>query len=238
MSTRKVLPLAAVVALLVVPSLLAGGLGKYKDWPSSPQGYFMTVAERAEWKATVKSEADAEQFVQKFLASRGPGFAEEVAKSAAVADQRLTVGKRPGSRTLRGKIVILLGPPSSFGVASREVQGGHSGSLGGITGGGASSGGGFGGGAAGGGSFGDKGSSVSDVVDAANQSAMAVSSVNDYTFTYAAGKLPGNASQPLTIVVEVNPGDGSDRINDRKVAAQLDEVFDAVAAARLASTKH
>lgn len=236
MSTRRILPLAAVVALLVVPSLLAGGLSKYKDWPSSPQGYFMTAAERAEWKANVKTDAEAEQFVQKFLASRGPGFADEVAKSAAVADQRLTVGKRPGSRTLRGKIVILLGPPSAFSIASRELQGGHSSSLGGITGGGASAGGNFGKG--GGNSFGDKGASVSDVVDAANQSAMAVSSVNDYTFTYAADKLPGKAAQPLQIVVEVNPGDGSDRINDRKLAAQLDDVFEAVAAARLASAKH
>jgi GWxTD domain-containing protein len=238
MSTRRFLPLAAIVALFAVSSLIAGGLGKYKDWPSSPQGYFMTGAERAEWKATVKTEAEAEQFVNKFLASRGPGFAEEVAKSADVADKHLTVGKMPGSRTLRGKIVIVLGPPSTFNIAGRQAQGGRSGSLGGITGGGASASTSAIGGAHGGGGFGDQGSSVSDVVDAANQSAMAVTSVNDYTFTYAADKLPGKPAKPLQIVVEVNPSDGSDRINDRNVAAQLDEIFDAAAAARLASAKH
>jgi GWxTD domain-containing protein len=216
---------------------MAGGLGKYKDWPSSPQGYFMTSAERAEWKANVKTEADAEQFVQKFLASRGPGFADEVAKSAEAADKHLTVGKLPGSRTLRGKMVILLGPPSTFNIsAPHEVQGGRSSSLGGMTGGGASSGGSFGKGM--GGDFGDKGSSVSDMVDASNQSAMAVSTVSDYTFTYAPDKLPGKPAKPLLVVFEVNPGDGSDRISDRAVAAQLDQIFEAAAAARLASTKH
>lgn len=236
MSIRRFLPLAAV-ALLVVPSLVAGGLGKYKDWPSSPQGYFMTAAERAEWKASVKTETEAEQFINTFLASRGPGFADEVAKSADMADKHLTVGKRPASRTLRGKMVILLGPPSSFAISPpHQVQGGRSGSLGGITGGGASAGGSFGANQ-GGGNVGDTGSSVSDVVDAANQSAMAVSMVSDYTFTYTADKLPGKPAKPLQVVVEVNPGDGSDRINDRKVAAQLDEIFDAAAAARLASTK-
>lgn len=232
MQIRRFLPLIAIVAL-AVPSLVAGGLDKYKTWPSSPQAYFMTAAERADWKANVHSDADAEQFVNKFVASRGPGFADDVAKRADMADKHLTVGKRPGSRTLRGKIVILLGPPSGFVIsAPHEVQGGRASSLGGVTGGGASAGGSFGG-PVGGGSFGDKGSSVSDVVDASNQSAMAVSTVSDYTFTYNADKLPGKPSKPLQIVVEVNPGDGSDRINDRKAAAQLDEIFESIAAASL-----
>ena len=233
MRMRRFLPLIAAMTLLV-PSLVAGGLSKYKNWPSSPQGYFMTSAERAAWKADVKSDAEAEHFVNKFLASRGPGFADEVAKSAEMADKHLTVGSLPASRTLRGKIVILLGPPSTFNVAGRERQGGRAGSLGGITGGGAS-----GGAKVGnkGGNFGDSGASVSDMVDATNQSSMAASAVKDYTFTYAADKLPGKPAQGLQVVVEVNPSDGSDKINDRKVAAQLDEIFERAAAARLASSK-
>src|SRR5439155_23023455 len=119
MRMRRFLPSIAIMALLV-PSLMAGGLSKYKDWPSSPQGYFMTSAERADWKANVKTDDEAEQFVNKFLASRGPGFAEDVAKRAEMADKHLTIGSLPASRTLRGKIVILLGPPSAFNVAGRE----------------------------------------------------------------------------------------------------------------------
>jgi GWxTD domain-containing protein len=220
----RLLPFVAVV-VLVSPALLAGSLEKYKNWPNSPQGYFMTNAERAEWKATVKTDADAEAFVQKFLASRGPGFVEDVAKRAEMADKHLTVSGRAGSLTTRGKIIVLLGPPTGLTIQGRDVQNGRSSSLGGITGGGAS----------GGGTFGNTGASVSDMIDASNQSAMSVRSVNDYTFTYAGDKLPGKPAQSLVVVVEVNPGDGSDRINDRKVAEQLDQVFEQVAQARVAA---
>jgi GWxTD domain-containing protein len=220
---RRFLILA--IACLAAPALLAGGLSKYKNWPSSPQGYFMTRAERAEWKANVHSDDDAEKFVNKFVASRGPGFAEDVAKRAEMADKHLTVAGRAGSLTTRGKIIVLLGPPSTMNIVGREVQNGRSSSLGGITGGGAS----------GGGVFGATGASVSDMVDAANQSAMAISKVNDYTFTYLASRLPGKAAKEFIVTVEVNPSDGSDRIVDSAAAARLDELFEEVAQAKLAA---
>jgi hypothetical protein len=222
---KRNLLLLAVVCL-VAPALFAAGLNKYKNWPNSPQGYFMTNAERVEWKATVKTDADAEQFVNKFLASRGPGFAEDVAQRAAMADKHLTVSGRAGSLTTRGKLIVLLGPPTGLTIQARDIQQGRSSSLGGITGGGG-----------GGGGRVDSNVSVSDMIDASNQSAMSVRSVNDYTFTYAADRLPGKPAQPLVVVVEVNPGDGSDRINDRKSAEQLDQVFEQAAQARLAAAK-
>jgi GWxTD domain-containing protein len=231
MKIHRLLPLLAVVALLS-PAVLASELSKYKDWPSSPQGYFMTGAERSEWKANVKTDSDAEAFINKFIASRGPGFVEDVAKRADAADQHLTVAHKAGSRTLRGKIVILLGPPSAFTISGRELPTARSSSLGGITGGGASEGGSFGRGN----SVGATGSSVSDMVDASNQSNMSLTRVNDYNFTYASDKLPVKRSTALQVVVEVNPLDGSDKINDRRQAAMLEELFDAAAAARLAAT--
>jgi GWxTD domain-containing protein len=100
---------------LIATSLLAANLGQYKDWPDSPQGYFMTKTERADW-AKLTSEAEAEQFVNKFVASRGPRFTDDVAAAAKEADDHLSVGVKKGSRTLRGKIVILLGPPKSFSI--------------------------------------------------------------------------------------------------------------------------
>ena len=100
-------PFALAVALL-----FAATLGKYRDWAESPQGYFMTKAERAEW-SQLTTEADAEQFVNNFVASRGPRFADDVAAAAKEADDHLSVAGRKGSQTLRGKIVILLGRPAS-----------------------------------------------------------------------------------------------------------------------------
>ncbi len=207
---RNLLILAA--AVLIAPALLAGGLDKYKNWPNSPQGYFMTNAERAEWKASVKSDADAEAFVKKFLAARAPGFAEDVAQRAAMADKHLTVSGRAGSQTIRGKVVILLGPPSALSVAQREVKGNAA-----MTADSYANPSDFG------------GPTVGDMVMAANSRGMSGELLKDYTFTYAADRLPGKQSTDLTVVVEVRAGDGSDRIANKKAAAQLDEIFEAAA---------
>jgi hypothetical protein len=100
---------AAAVALL----LAAASLGPYQHWADSPQGYFMTKGERAEW-SKLATEAEAARFVDRFLAARGPGFAQDVAAAAKEADDNLTVAGRRGSQTLRGKIAILLGRPASL----------------------------------------------------------------------------------------------------------------------------
>lgn len=97
--------------LLALPAF--AHLSKYKDWAKSPEGYFMTRAERAEW-AKVDTDADAEKFIAAFLARRPDNFEKEVADRAANADKYLTVEKTPGSKSLRGKVVILLGPPTAI----------------------------------------------------------------------------------------------------------------------------
>jgi hypothetical protein len=211
----RILPFAAVVALLS-PALLAGGLEKYKTWPNSPQGYFLTKAERAEWKANVKTDADAEQFINKFVASRGPGFADMVADRAAAADKHLTVSGTLGSLTTRGKIAILLGPPTSFSIQERAVKGRMAYS------------------AAAYGNIGDTGPSASEMNDAAIQSNMSASKVDDYAFTYKADLLPGKPAKDFLVVVEVNPQNGTDRIVDTRQAARLNELAEAAAEASLA----
>ena len=105
----------AVVSLFTALPLFAGLSAKYKDWPSTPQGYFMTSAERAQW-AAITTDAEAETFIQQFLAARGGQFPADVAKRAEMADKYLTIGKTPGSKTLRGRTIILLGPPVSMDV--------------------------------------------------------------------------------------------------------------------------
>ena len=228
MHIRKSLLFIAAIGL-VAPALLAGGLSKYKNWPSSPQGYFMTNAERAEWKASVKTDEEAEQFVKKFVESRGPSFVDDVAKRAEMADKHLSVAGRAGSLTTRGKLVILFGPPASFNVVTREAKASASGSADmyqNIDSGGGGRGGG-----------GTTGPSVGEMAQAAQRSQMGNTTVQDYSFTYKADALPVKQAKDLVVVVEVRPGDGTDRIDDRKMAAQLDDLFEAAAQARLAAAK-
>jgi GWxTD domain-containing protein len=102
--------IAPLLLLLAIPAF--AHLSKYKDWAKSPEGYFMTHAERDQW-AKIDTDADAEKFVAEFLARRPDNFQKEVAERAANADKYLTVAKVPGSKSLRGKVVILLGPPTA-----------------------------------------------------------------------------------------------------------------------------
>jgi GWxTD domain-containing protein len=114
---KRVLVLLAVLAFSV--SAFAR-MSKYKGWESSPEGYFMTEAERGQW-AKIDSDADAERFIADFHAKRLDNFQAEVANRAANADKYLTVAKTPGSKTVRGKVVILLGPPTQMDMSSRVV---------------------------------------------------------------------------------------------------------------------
>ena len=107
----------AVATLIALP-MFAADLGKFSKWSESPQSYFMTKAERQQWDA-LTTEADAEKFVNEFVAKREPGFAAEVAKRAEQADKYLSIADRPGSKTLRGKVVVLFGPPSGLNISNR-----------------------------------------------------------------------------------------------------------------------
>src|SRR6202140_5943294 len=104
-SMRSVLLLLSIA--VTSPAFAAGP--DFKDWENSPQGYFMTKAEHQEWSA-VRTEEEPQRFVAQFLAKRSPGFAADVAARTEQADKHLTIGKTAGSKRLRGKVVILLGP--------------------------------------------------------------------------------------------------------------------------------
>lgn len=192
--------------MILAALLFAANLGTYKDWPDSPQGYFLTKAERVEW-AKVGSEAEAEAFVQRFLASRGAGFADEVAAAAKAADEHLTAGKKQGSKTLRGRIAIVLGPPDGFAITPWQ----------------------------GGGSSGPAATHASPWrpqtvhVDSgtAPSSELRAKFTNDYTFTYA-------KPEKVVIVVSVNPATGEDRILDARMARAVEELLEAAVQARAA----
>lgn len=198
--------------ILVLATSAFAGLVKFKDWASTPQAYFMTRAERAQW-AAIQTDTGAEQFVTKYLASRGTGFAAEVDKRAALADKYLTVGKTAGSKSLRGKVIILLGPPATITKGEREVKGGASATMGVAMGAAAGP------------------PSAGDMAQAADRGAMSSGRVVDYTFTYAADKLPASYGKGATITVTVDPNAGTDRIEERRAAAEIDALLEAAAVA-------
>src|SRR5207244_2284997 len=72
--------------------------------------------EREQW-SKLDNDAQAEKFIAEFHARRFDNFRREIAERAKNADKYLSFGKSRGSKTLRGKIVILLGPPTSMDVA-------------------------------------------------------------------------------------------------------------------------
>jgi GWxTD domain-containing protein len=215
------LSILAILAF-ITPAVLADTLVKYKEWDSSPQGYLMTKAEREHW-AAIKTDAEAEQFINQFLAARGADFAADVAKRAEMADKYLTVGKTPGSKTLRGKVVIVLGPPSGFTVGTRNVRGERSATTDMITGASGDSG---ASGVAG-------GPSMRDMAAAAQREGMSGKEIREYTFTYAGDKAPLHRAQELTVTVGLDPVSGKEWFTDRKLEAELDELFEAMAASRL-----
>jgi GWxTD domain-containing protein len=210
-------PLAVCAVALTAITAFAANLGKYKDWPNTPEGYFMTASDRAAWKH-LKSEDEADEFIKKFVASRGPGFEENVAAAAKAADEHLTIGSHKGSQTLRGKIVILLGPPQDFQITQHRATPHYNARPKGVTGTGVTGG--------------NDELSADEFADAGMDSGMAAKYVRDYAFTYAKDKLPTKPAKDVVITIEVNTSTGEDRITDSRMSRQVNELLDAAAESR------
>ena len=104
--------LLAVAGIALVASALAQ-LSKYKDWDKSPEAYFLTPAERTEWK-NVNSDADAEKFIAVYYAKRGgDAFKQEISRRISAADQQFKMQRyKRGADSVRGHLLIVLGTPS------------------------------------------------------------------------------------------------------------------------------
>lgn len=209
-------PLATAVLAIALSAGVthAAGLEKSKDWNESPQGYFMTKAEQAQWSA-IRSDEEAEKFIADFLAKRDSKFAAEVAKRAEMADKYLTIGKVKGSTTLRGKAVILFGAPAAMNVADRKGRGHYAPppSSAAVTNLGV-------------------GASTRDSEGDSQQlgSGQAGRAFRDFTFTFSAKNVPALGSD-YVVTIEADAATGKDRVNDKKKAQELEEKFEAVAAA-------
>jgi GWxTD domain-containing protein len=213
--------IGVAVICFVTVAAFAGGLSKYKGWDKTPQGYLMTADERAQW-ASVKTDDEADKFVKEFLARRSADFPDQVNRATAAADKYFTTGKTPGSLTERGRMVIILGPPSAMSVTDTPVRGAmRSPSGGALTN--ANEGGG-----------GDRsgGGSTEDYMGAANNAHAGDSVIHTYSFTYDAKRLPSKFNGALTVAIGVDPS-GKELI-DRGMKAQLDRVYEMAAQSRLA----
>lgn len=119
---RKLMKLRSfTLAIAAVSFALNAGAAVSKplaDWGKGPASWFMTADEKTAWK-NVSNDQEAQQFVDLFWARRDPTpgtarneFHEMFDQRAALADKNFTVGKKAGSMTERGQVLLLVGPPS------------------------------------------------------------------------------------------------------------------------------
>lgn len=105
----------------LVASMAAGAFAltpEHTEWPKGPASYLMTKDEAAQWKA-VKTDEEAKKFIDLFWARRDPTpgtpaneFRAMFDERVRYADDKFTMGRRKGSMTDRGKVVILFGSPA------------------------------------------------------------------------------------------------------------------------------
>lgn len=110
----------AVVAFFALFLQPAAPAQDAEDWSSSPEAYFLTSEERAEWK-TLDSRDSRQKFIERYWLKRDPTpgterneFRETVLARIKTADERFRIEKTPGSRTARGFVFIVFGTPARF----------------------------------------------------------------------------------------------------------------------------
>jgi GWxTD domain-containing protein len=209
---------AAVTITLCAVAVFAGVSRAYKDWPKTPIGYYMTNDEKKQWSA-IQSDAEAEQFIKDFVAKRGgEAFTREVAQNAEKADKYLSIGKTPGSETVRGKMMILLGPTVATAATKKkkngEVRMAPPTSMGDLS-----------------------GPTMEDMQAATNDPGNSTTFVTEYTFAYPASALPAAYGKPLTVKIEVDTSKERDRISSFGGEKELDKLYEMVAEAKLAAAK-
>jgi GWxTD domain-containing protein len=223
MKSFRNLLLAVAVLSLAVPAF-AGLSKKYKNWANSPEGYFMTKAERDQW-SRIDSDTEAEKFIADFIARRPANFEKEVAERAANADKYLTVAKVKGSESLRGKVVILFGPPTSMDQTDQAITDtGHRDSplmasmYSNMNSGGGSDGGGRGGSA----DAGAGGDTIGGGVATGNV-------VRNLHFNYQGDIAKVVDRKQVDITVQIDPNTGKDRIASRQVEKEVNDMFETIA---------
>lgn len=120
---RAIVPVLLLAAVAAAGLYSAGARGAPEitddeDWAASPEAYFLTAEERAEWKS-LASRDSRHRFQERYWLKRDPSpgsekneFRELVRARIKTADDRFRIQKTPGSRTARGQVFIVLGTPA------------------------------------------------------------------------------------------------------------------------------
>ncbi len=128
MKTRNLLMAAVFLAASVTSGFAALSPAK-ADWGKGPVQYIMTNEEKAAWKA-LQTDADADAFIELFWARRDPTpttprneFREEFEARVKEADNQFSYGRKNGSMTDPGRMLIVFGNPTT---AKRSSSPGNS----------------------------------------------------------------------------------------------------------------
>jgi GWxTD domain-containing protein len=105
-----------VLAAMAMATFAGAQLSQeYKDWPDSLAGYLLTKAEHKAY-GDLKTDAEAKQFIDLFWARRDPNldtpvneFKSDYELFTEAADRYFSYGNTKGSRTDRGRTLLLLG---------------------------------------------------------------------------------------------------------------------------------
>jgi GWxTD domain-containing protein len=107
---------STLVALtLLLSSNLGGQATSYSlaRWDKSPEAYFLTPQEQSDW-THLAADTRRRLFIGDYFARRGPHFRSMLEERVAIANKYFSSGAIKGAETLRGKVIIVFGPPSSF----------------------------------------------------------------------------------------------------------------------------
>lgn len=123
---KRIFAVTAIVMMSTAVAAIADLGTSYVEWFTGPVQHLMTTEEKERWKL-VQTDQEAEAFKALFWAWRDPtpqtaqnDLREEFERRVFVADRDFTNRKTKGSMTDRGRVLILLGPPSKIGTRNPE----------------------------------------------------------------------------------------------------------------------
>lgn len=140
---RSAAGLLAAVALSVLAATAQAQLSpKYADFAKGPVQFLMTGEDQKAWRQ-VKTDAEAQDFIDLFWARRDPTpgtprneFRDTFEERVKAADKLFAIpnSKKRGALTDMGRVLILLGPPANLGTEIGQAFNDPSAMIGMITG--------------------------------------------------------------------------------------------------------
>ena len=109
-----------VCAAIIAANAFAQVSPQYRNWENSAVRLIMMKQEKTDW-ASLKTDADAKEFIELFWARRDPTpdtpvneLRQQFETRMAEADKRYRSGGTPGVQTDRGLVHVLLGKPTEI----------------------------------------------------------------------------------------------------------------------------